>query len=209
MEGLDQTGQAGLEEGHTVMVVTPSVAFLVKGWTPQSTQVSVDNELFDVIVFDAFGDEQSPYYKTNGYNIRSDSQLKDAAGLPGQNSPNPKADFSDHAWVRWSVNGVIRWFDPSYGVEYAGATDDDKLLSFQQAAIYGFFDQAATADDIELLLQLDLNRDGRITADDELDPNPDDDIDLSTLYYWLVRRTSQMDDLDARLKMGLKFSKIP
>ena len=207
-EGLDQTGQEGLEEGHTVMVVTPDVVFLVKGWTPQSAQVLVDSELFDVVVFDAFGDVQKPYYKNTGYNIRSDSQLKDAIGLPGQNSPNPKADFSDHAWVRWSVNGVIRWFDPSYGVEYVGATDDDRLLSFQQTAIYGFTDFAATASDIELLLQLDLNRDGHITVDDELDPNPDDDIHLSTLYYWLVRRSSQ-SEVDARLKAGLKFAKIP
>ena len=59
--------------------------------------------------------------------------LVNSIGAPGQNSPTPSEKlFGFHEFVKYSINGVIRYYDPSYGLEYANNVD------FHNQAIAGY-----------------------------------------------------------------------
>jgi hypothetical protein len=63
-------------------------------------------------------------------------------GIPGQQKSSTvqatphKKRFEDHALVNYvKDNDAPKWYDPSYGQVYAGATEDARLRAFQDAAV--------------------------------------------------------------------------
>jgi hypothetical protein len=66
-------------------------------------------------------------------------QVQDEVGVRGQGVQNPASLFGNHQFVQVSLGGVTKWLDPSYGLEYEGATEDDRLLDFDNKAIAGYF----------------------------------------------------------------------
>lgn len=71
------------------------------------------------------------------YDLDPSTELDDFQGLRGQNNPNPKSTFLDHAIVRLYIDGTWKWLDPSYGQEYEGATDELKKNDFESKALFG------------------------------------------------------------------------
>jgi hypothetical protein len=55
-------------------------------------------------------------------------------GLKGQNSPTPVSMFTNHVLAQ--IGGVL--YDPSYGVKYEQAQEDDRLKALSAAAIEGY-----------------------------------------------------------------------
>jgi hypothetical protein len=94
-------------------------------------------------------------------------QVQDEVGVGGQGVQNPASLFGNHQFVQVSLGGVTKWLDPSYGLEYEGATADDRLLDFDNKAIAGYFVIAwATVKEAKLgMMGVDLNGDGD-TADE-------------------------------------------
>ncbi|MBX3399048.1 MAG: hypothetical protein KF873_09920 [Gemmataceae bacterium] len=56
------------------------------------------------------------------------AEVTDQAGLPGQNTANPRASFRDHVVVK--VNGT--YYDPSYGLKWAS------VQAWEDGAVAGF-----------------------------------------------------------------------
>jgi hypothetical protein len=92
---------------------------------------------------------------------------QDEVGVRGQGVQNPASLFGNHQFVQVSLGGVTKWLDPSYGLEYEEATDDDRLLDFDNKAIAGYFVIVwATVKEAKLgMMGVDLNGDGD-TADE-------------------------------------------
>jgi hypothetical protein len=67
------------------------------------------------------------------------------------------------------VGGVVRWFDPSYGVEYVGNTDLARINSFEDQSLYGLIQPDVA--DLEIKLNVDLDSDGNITPDSGMTNN--------------------------------------
>lgn len=140
-------------------------------------QIQTANGPVDVIVFvpaedTGFGADLLDAIFTpsrDRYVLNQHTQLQNVAGTAGQNSPDPRADFVGHQWVRYEINGQMRWLDPSYGLEYTGANDDAKVSDFEDKALYGF--RQADLDDLELKLNADLDGDGNITNDAGTSPD--------------------------------------
>lgn len=159
----------GIDQQEEFVQVTTSI--LVNNWEANGPQV----EGYDVIVFrphdfDLFGVDL-PRYKygdnLDSYMLNQESQLTRPEGIPGQNFKNPRADFgggSGHTFVRYIVNGQMRWFDPSYGKEYLGATDEERIIDFEDRAVYGIRMEDVKIIDLEIKMNRDLDGDGSITA---------------------------------------------
>ena len=99
--------------------------------------------------------------------LNEHTQLSDVEGLAGQNESNPRANFgspSGHVFTRYVVNNEVRWLDPSYGVEYVGSTDLERILKFENTAVYGTGRPGFA--DLEILMDKDLDGDGEITNAD-------------------------------------------
>ena len=185
---LDVLAAQGIHQDNNLVHISDNI--FVNNWLPQGPQVNTNQGLVDVVVYDFVGDTDTdgdgfndvvPKINANatGYNVSPQSQLTDGQGLPGQNSPNPRASFMGHQWVQVTVAGQVRWLDPSYGVEYVGANAMAKLNDFEDKALYGFIVGGVV--DLELAMNLDLDRDGNITAD----------ADVSDFYYYdAIRRQS-------------------
>jgi hypothetical protein len=103
----------------------------------------------------------------NQYEWIYGDDVQDEAGVRGQGVQNPASLFGNHQFVQVSLGGVTKWLDPSYGLEYEGATDDDRLLDFDNKAIAGYFVIVwATVKEAKLgMMGVDLNGDGD-TADE-------------------------------------------
>lgn len=85
-------------------------------------------------------------------------QVTDLDGLPAQGSPNPRSRFNNHQFVQ--ING--KWYDPSYGVIYIGATENDRIKSFQSyLSGLDLFQTSYTV--TEMHLGSDLNGNGDLT----------------------------------------------
>ncbi len=106
--------------------------FWVKTWS--SLPTSDDWFYFESTSFDMI-----PYPSDGQYGHYDDgggSTFKNEHTVPGQNSgsgaPSQKV-FSNHQFVKYkSLSGISTYFDPSYGVTYASASD------FQAVAVSGF-----------------------------------------------------------------------
>jgi hypothetical protein len=69
----------------------------------------------------------------------SDADVTDQGGVAGKGNPNPASIFPDHDFVkRTASDGAVTWYDPSYGITYAGATLTERLQSVEQAAVAGY-----------------------------------------------------------------------
>jgi hypothetical protein len=161
--------------------VQVSSSILVQRWEPQGQQIVTPNGQVDVVLFAPFeetDDRDAPFTAMftearDRYNLNEFSQLRRLPGLAGQNSPAPRADFgleSGHIFVRLVIGGVTRWLDPSYGVEYAGDTDDERINSFEDQAVYGLIQdgEGEAVSDVEIALGVDCDGDGNITSDEAM-----------------------------------------
>jgi hypothetical protein len=103
----------------------------------------------------------------NQYEWIYGGDVQDEVGVRGQGVQNPASLFVNHQFVQVRLGGVTKWLDPSYGLEYEGATDDDRLLDFDNKAIAGYFVIVwATVKEAKLgMMGVDLNGDGD-TADE-------------------------------------------
>lgn len=91
--------------------------------------------------------------------------------------------FQGHTLVQLTIDGKVRWLAPSYGVEYMGDSNEERLIDFENRMLYGFLEGLAS--DLEIALDRDLNNDGRIT--------PDSQIDAARMYHYrLVRRRNPL-----------------
>lgn len=91
--------------------------------------------------------------------------------------------FQGHTLVQLTIDGKVRWLAPSYGVEYMGDSNEERLIDFENRMLYGFLEGLAS--DLEIALDRDLNNDGRIT--------PDSQIDAARMYHYrLVRRQNPL-----------------
>lgn len=92
-------------------------------------------------------------------------EVNDQAGAPGQSNSNPASLFNRHFFLRYNIAGQDRWFDPSYGVEYVGLTEFQRLQNFEDVAIEEYFSGFnATVDGS--VIGYDLNRDGVVDGND-------------------------------------------
>ena len=66
----------------------------------------------------------------NSYAWLPGPDVTDDTGVPGQNTANPASIFNNHQFVRLTVAGDTKYYDPSYGVEYSSIQDlDDSYLA--------------------------------------------------------------------------------
>jgi len=186
VQGVDQTNE--------FVQVTTSI--FVNNWKPNGPQV----EGHDVIIFRPyesgleFFDPEAFFANKYGNNLDSyllnqHSQLARMKGIPGQNEENPRADFggdAGHAFVRYFVNGEMRWFDPSYGKEYFGSTDEKRIIDFEDKAVYGIAGDNIV--DLELKMNRDLDEDGSITTEE--------DQTFDYQYYTVKRQRPGLKDVD-------------
>ncbi len=100
-QGLSQINQQNFE----IIQVEPKLAadyFAIKNW--QKTGTARNREIID---------DPDTTLDPNK------NQAKDIEGIPGQgNSPNPPGEFARHFILKVRVNGVDRYYDPSYGLGY-------------------------------------------------------------------------------------------
>jgi hypothetical protein len=87
------------------------------------------------------------------------NDVSDADGLQGQNRPNPASLFQYHRLVQFNTGNGMKWYDPSYGVEYVGADQTAREMSFDVNAVAGFY-VTRMAKIRESIVQRDLNGDG-------------------------------------------------
>lgn len=85
-----------------------------------------------------YGPMLPPYVRgRNEYNWKTPLEVTDAAGVAGQNSPNPVSTFPNHAVVEIDLGAYggtgTKIYDPSYGKIY------DDLAAFHRDAIEGFY----------------------------------------------------------------------
>jgi len=179
----------GVQEKSNLLRFLSPEAIVVNQWTTNGKPLVRGNALYDALIYNYVGhaDDFSRDDKVNGnntgYNISPSSQLLDAAGTKGQNSDNPVSIFFGHTLVQLTIAGKVRWLDPSYGVEYVGDSNDERLMDFENRMLYGFLEGLAS--DLEVALDRDLNNDGRIT--------PDSGIDAARMYHYdLVRRQNPL-----------------
>lgn len=178
------------EKSNLLRFLSPEAeAIVVNQWTTNGKPLVRGNAIYDALIYNWVGhaDDFSRDDKVNGnntgYNISPSSQLLDAAGTKGQNSDNPVSIFFGHTLVQLTIAGKVRWLDPSYGVEYVGDSNDERLMDFENRMLYGF--REGLASDLEVALDRDLNNDGRIT--------PDSKIDAARMYHYdLVRRQNPL-----------------
>jgi len=155
-------------------MVSISTPIVTQSWETNGAQVEGTNGPVDVIVFGSVPDSPNVNDQLDAmfgedrdhYELSPHSQLKNVAGVPAQNSADPRSDFANHVWLSFVINGETRWFDPSYGVEYVGATDEARKNDFEDKMLYGFI--IDDVEDLELKLNADLNGDGQITDDEGL-----------------------------------------
>ena len=67
--------------------------------------------------------------------------------------------FQGQPLVQLTIDGKVRWLAPSYGVEYMGDSNEERLIDFENRMLYGFLEGLAS--DLEVALDRDLNNDGR------------------------------------------------
>ena len=163
----------GINQEKEFVQVTTSI--FVNNWTPTGNQI----DGFDIFIQPAYGDQDDipsasdvldlMYSETRDrYVLHEHSQLVDVDGVPGQNESNPRADFGGlggHTFVRYVVAGQMRWLDPSYGTEYFGADDTQRIIDFEDKSVYGTFDHEL--ENLEQRMGLDLDGDGSITSTDD------------------------------------------
>lgn len=89
------------------------------------------------------------------------ADVQDREGIEGQNNRNPASIFSNHQFVEMTVGPNVQWYDPSYGLTYAGATKDDRELAFDDQAIAGY-GVLVTLPVKELQVCVDLNGNGTL-----------------------------------------------
>lgn len=87
----------------------------------------------------------------NGYDFAVKQEVTDQAELPGQGNNNPASLFNNHQFVVFLVGGTLKYFDPSYGVQYSGEADFDSKLS-------GFFRKLTATSNCEI--KVAMNPDG-------------------------------------------------
>lgn len=118
-------------------------SFLVKDWTFTSTSYSKGTATETPgypdyqwkLVFNAAGDPMVPKQPGDQY-----GDLKNLTTLKGQNSAPPsEKDFGSHYIVKVTVNPPMLYYDPSYGVTYAGADKTAASASFEANAVEGFY----------------------------------------------------------------------
>jgi hypothetical protein len=171
---VDTVKAQGIDRQDEI-VYTDTDSLVIKSWTPVGPQVDVNGTLLDVAVYVPAEDDGNvnnmldTIYtpQRNQYVLNANTQLTRTPGIPGQNAPNPRADFLGHVWVRYVIGGQMRWLDPSYGIEYLGANDTARTNSFEDQSVYGF--AQANIPDLELKLNADLDGDGQITNDAGMD----------------------------------------
>jgi len=113
----------------------------------------------------------------------STSDVTDLAGLAGQGGVNnPKSLFGNHQFVQVQVGGVTKWWDPSYGIEYAGTTESARLLAVDDGSVAGY-GTVRLMKVREQVVGVDLNGDG-----DLVDATGASDI--TQLYVLLFRKNA-------------------
>lgn len=83
----------------------------------------------------------------------------------------------------------MRWFDPSYGKEYSGTTDEERIIDFEDKAVYGI--KVENVDDIidlEIKMNRDLDGDGSITTTESQT--------FDFQYYTIRRQRPGIRDVD-------------
>ena len=86
--------------------------------------------------------------------------VNDELGIEGQSTANPASFFVVHVLLQYDIGNGYEWFDPSYGVKYAGATQADLELAFDDVAIDGYFRGAGVTVMVkENKINVDLNGD--------------------------------------------------
>ncbi len=121
---------------------------------------------------------------TNQYSwVHAD--VEDAAGIVGKGpNPNPASLFEVHALAELEVGGVTKWYDPSYGVIYEGATAEMREADFEGTAVAGFYRRMrATVKESEL--GVDLNGNGNAT-----------DVVPNAMCFFMKTNTSE-DEIDS------------
>lgn len=88
-------------------------------------------------------------------------ELEDRQGLPGQNNVNPASVFEQHIFVQVELpgSGVTKWLDPSYGVEYVGASHESRLSDFEDNYL-DYFAVLGDANVNEAAIGIDLDGNG-------------------------------------------------
>ncbi|MEM4302254.1 MAG: cadherin-like domain-containing protein, partial [Candidatus Caldarchaeum sp.] len=86
------------------------------------------------------------------------ADVTDREGIPGQGERNPASWFNNHQFVQMQTATGVRWYDPSYGVTYDGAMENDRLGAFDRMAVAGYY-VAALLDVKEGEIGVDLNGD--------------------------------------------------
>jgi len=105
-----------------------------------------------------------------GYAFRF-ADVTDNPGVEGKGpNPNPAAIFPDHGLVEYDTALGTVWFDPSYGRAYEGATEEARLLSFEDGnggtpgAVAGYYIRPRYQVNVrEAAIAVDLNGDGDTT----------------------------------------------
>jgi len=147
---IDMLRAQGIEDRHQWVEIKPSRAdadgFLVKDWEFRPEGGRSGDATYPYVNF-FLG---SPYGPT-GYSWTF-ADVSDKDGKPGQNKPNPIADFRVHHIVKI---GLI-YFDPSYGRSHSD------LLAFEDWTVAGVF-RLVTRVESEIVRGADLNRDGDTT----------------------------------------------
>lgn len=135
---LDALRVQGIHQNNNYLTVSPTASnegFLVGNslWSTTPTGTGAYPWInYSVNAF-AYGPVQNG--RVTGYQwlAAPPPGVIDAIGDPGQNTANPASLFGNHQFVQLLVNGQVRYFDPSYGVEYAS------LLDFDDNHLDGYF----------------------------------------------------------------------
>lgn len=78
-----------------------------------------------------------PNISANPYPIPDwTAPLADQNSVPGQGNGNPRAWFGDHAVIRYPMNGVLTYYDPSYGGQ--PFFDPNRKIKWEDHALQAF-----------------------------------------------------------------------
>ena len=134
---LDALRTQGIDQANEYVLVNPIAGqgegFIVNAWEFSQTPSGTGTYKWENAVTGNVNMDWNLLFAAPNYNTYAwlpGADVTETPGEAGQNNLNPNALFRNHQFVRLTVAGVTRYFDPSYGVEYASMLDfDDNHLA--------------------------------------------------------------------------------
>ncbi len=149
IECLTTAGIASARLKHSQFFSTTGDGFFVKNWSAVGAGTSGDpNFPFQIV-------PQRDFVGAHSYNIAY-GDVTDAAGIPGQNNPDPASFFGNHQMVEYTTTaGAVIHYDPSYGARYTSVAQIDNSIDYFYKIV-----QPVRID--ETIHGIDLNGDGAL-----------------------------------------------